>query len=239
MGDKNLAGCPDKDGDGVTDAEDKCPEVKGLTTAMGCPDADGDGVLDADDKCPTVKGLALMMGCPDADGDGITDAEDACPTVIGISSMKGCPDTDGDGIADKDDKCPKVAGVALNGGCPEIKEETIKVFEQALKGVQFEVGKDIIKKTSYGILDNVVKIMIENPSYLLEINGHTDNQGDAAKNLTLSQKRAEAVKAYLVTKGVYASRLTPKGYGITQPKATNDTPAGRAENRRVEFKVNF
>jgi outer membrane protein OmpA-like peptidoglycan-associated protein len=153
--------------------------------------------------------------------------------------MKGCPDSDGDGIADKEDKCPKVAGVASNDGCPEIKEETKKVFEQALKGIQFEPGKDVIKKTSYGILDNVVKIMKENPSYLLEINGHTDSQGDDAKNMTLSQKRAEAVRNYLVSKGIETSRLTPKGYGETVPKATNDTPAGRAENRRVEFKVNF
>lgn len=238
-GDKNLAGCPDKDGDGIIDSEDKCPELKGIASAQGCPDADGDGVLDADDKCPTVKGLATLKGCPDADNDGITDAEDACPLANGPASMKGCPDSDGDGIADKDDKCPKVAGVASNDGCPEIKEETKKVFEQALKGIQFEPGKDVIKKTSYGILDNVVKIMKENPSYLLEINGHTDSQGDDAKNMTLSQKRAEAVRNYLVSKGIETSRLTPKGYGETVPKATNDTPAGRAENRRVEFKVNF
>lgn len=236
---KSLNGCPDSDGDGITDASDACPNEAGVKSANGCPDADGDGIKDSEDACPKVKGTANMKGCPDTDGDGITDAEDACPTVKGSANLKGCPDADGDGITDDKDKCPKIAGVASNDGCPEIKEETKKVFDQALKGIQFETGKDVIKKTSYGILDNVAAIMQANPSYLLTINGHTDNQGDDAKNMTLSQKRAEAVKAYLVKKGIDASRLTPVGFGETKPKATNDTPAGRAENRRVEFVVNF
>jgi OmpA-OmpF porin, OOP family len=234
-----LAGCPDADGDGITDADDKCPTVKGIASAMGCPDADGDGVLDADDKCPNVKGLTALAGCPDKDGDGITDLEDGCPTEKGTKSNNGCPDSDGDGIIDSKDACPKVAGTAAANGCPEIKEETKKVFEQALKGVQFETGKDVIKKTSFGILDNVAKIMADNPSYNLEINGHTDSQGDDAKNLDLSDRRAKAVKAYLVSKGVAEGKLNPKGFGETVPKATNDTPAGRAENRRVEFVVKF
>lgn len=238
-GSKSLAGCPDTDGDGIVDAEDVCPTKAGNISAKGCPDQDGDGIQDSEDACPTVKGTASMKGCPDSDGDGVTDSEDACPSVKGIASMKGCPDTDKDGIADNLDKCPKIAGVAANNGCPEIKEETKKVFEQALKGIQFETGKDVIKKSSNGILDNVAAIMQTNPSYLLGINGHTDNQGDDAKNMALSQKRAEAVKAYLVKKGIDAARLTPKGFGETTPKATNDTPAGRAENRRVEFVVNF
>lgn len=236
---KALNGCPDADGDGITDADDACPNEAGVVSAKGCPDTDGDGIKDSEDACPTVKGLTSMKGCPDADGDGITDADDACPSVKGLATLKGCPDADGDGISDDKDKCPKLAGVASNDGCPEIKEETKKVFEQALKGIQFETGKDVIKKTSFGILDNVAKIMKDNPTYLLNINGHTDNQGDDAKNMSLSQKRAEAVKAYLVKKGIDASRLTPKGFGESMPKATNDTPAGRAENRRVEFVVNF
>ncbi len=238
-GSKAFMGCPDTDNDGIQDSEDMCKDVKGVASAKGCPDSDMDGIKDADDKCPTIKGTVAMMGCPDADGDGITDAEDKCPSVKGLASMKGCPDADNDGIIDSEDKCPTVSGVASNNGCPEIKEETKKVFEQALKGIQFEPGKDIIKKTSYGILDNVAKIMADNPTYKLEINGHTDNQGDDAKNLELSKKRAEAVKKYLVSKGCAENRLTPAGFGETMPKATNDTPAGKAENRRVEFVVKF
>jgi OOP family OmpA-OmpF porin len=235
----SMKGCPDTDGDGITDADDACPTVKGVASANGCPDADGDGIQDSEDACPKVKGIASMKGCPDTDGDGITDAEDKCPTVKGTKEFEGCPDTDGDGIPDNLDKCPKVAGVVANNGCPEIKAETQKVFDQALKGVQFETSKAIIKTTSYGILDNVAKIMKDNPSYNLDINGHTDSQGDDAKNMALSKERAASVKQYLVDKGVEASRMASYGFGEEQPKATNETAAGRAENRRVEFKVRF
>lgn len=236
---KKFDGCPDTDGDGIQDSEDKCPDVPGVASAQGCPDRDGDGVPDSEDKCPDVAGLKKFHGCPDTDGDGIPDHEDECPKVKGLPEFKGCPDTDGDGIPDHLDKCPKVKGVASNNGCPEVKEETKKVFEKALKGIQFETGKDIIKKNSYGILDNIVTIMKMNPDYNLEINGHTDSQGDDAKNMVLSQKRAESVKNYLVSKGVESNRLEAKGHGETKPKATNDTAAGRAENRRVEFVVVF
>lgn len=236
----DLFGCPnDADGDGVADYQDKCPEVAGLPSMKGCPDTDGDGITDAEDACPTVKGVISAKGCPDRDKDGIQDSEDACPDVFGIVAMKGCPDTDGDGIADNVDKCPTVKGVASNNGCPEIKEETKKVFDQALKGVQFETSKAVIKTSSYGILDNVAKIMKDNPEYKLDIHGHTDSQGDDAKNMILSKDRAASVKAYLVAKGIEAGRMDTEGFGETEPKATNDTPAGRAENRRVEFKVKF
>jgi len=236
----DLFGCPnDADGDGVADYQDKCPEVAGLPSMKGCPDTDGDGITDAEDACPTVKGVISAKGCPDRDKDGIQDSEDACPDVFGIVAMKGCPDTDGDGIADNVDKCPTVKGVASNNGCPEIKEETKKVFDQALKGIQFETSKAVIKTSSYGILDNVAKIMKDNPEYKLDIHGHTDSQGDDAKNMILSKDRAASVKAYLVAKGIEAGRMDTEGFGETEPKATNDTPAGRAENRRVEFKVKF
>jgi outer membrane protein OmpA-like peptidoglycan-associated protein len=108
----------DRDGDGVTDDVDKCPDTPGLATLMGCPDKDGDGIADMDDKCPDEAGTAALMGCPDKDGDGIADKDDDCPTEKGVAAFKGCPDTDGDGIADKDDKCPKEAGPASNQGCP-------------------------------------------------------------------------------------------------------------------------
>ena len=232
-------GCLDSDNDEIIDSEDACPTVFGVASAKGCPDADGDGVTDAVDACPEVKGTIAMKGCPDSDGDGITDADDACPTIKGTMVMNGCPDSDGDGIADNMDKCPTVKGVAANNGCPEIKAETQKVFDQALKGVQFETSKAVIKPVSFKILDNVAKIMSDNPEYKLDINGHTDSQGDDAKNMTLSQERAASVKAYLASKGINTSRMESYGFGETQAKATNDTVAGRAENRRVEFKVRF
>jgi len=115
----------------------------------------------------------------------------------------------------------------------------LRIFEKALTGIQFETGKDIIKKTSFPILDQVATVMIENPSYNLTINGHTDNQGDDSKNLELSQKRAEAVQKYLAGKNVEQKRMIAKGFGSTMPIADNKTEKGRSLNRRVEFKVVF
>jgi len=202
-------------------------------------DADGDGIADKDDRCPHEAGLASLQGCPDRDGDGIADAVDACPDKAGPASMNGCPDTDGDGIADNLDRCPTVKGVASMQGCPEVNERTKQLFAKALTGVQFESGKSVLLKSSYGILDQVVDVMKENPSYDLEIHGYTDSSGDDAKNLKLSEDRAAAVKSYLVSKGVLDSRLKSFGHGEADPVADNGTSAGRAKNRRVEFKVMF
>ncbi len=206
-------------------------------------DRDKDGVLDKDDKCPDVYGLTSMAGCPDSDGDGITDAEDKCPSVKGLNKFMGCPDTDGDGIEDSKDKCPTVVGIAANAGCPKVEELKVDkkaqdVFTKAMTGIQFESGKDVIKKTSYGILDNVVSVLKSNPSWKTNIDGHTDNAGKHDANVTLSQKRAEAVKKYLQDKGV-TNDLTPQGFGPDKPIADNKTPAGKAKNRRVEFKVTY
>ncbi|MDP4277557.1 MAG: OmpA family protein, partial [Bacteroidota bacterium] len=242
-------GCPlDSDGDGVPDYLDKGPNTpKGVKVdADGRPiDTDADGVADYLDKCPnTQKGIKVdTKGCPlDSDGDGVPDYLDKCadtPKGATVDAF-GCPvDTDKDGVPDYLDKCPTVPGIAANKGCPEIKAETKKVFAQALQGIQFESGKDVIKKMSFPILNKVVAVMKDNPSYNLEINGHTDNTGDAATNLMLSQKRADAVKNYLVMKGINGTRLTAKGYGQTMPVADNATVKGRAQNRRVEFKVLF
>jgi len=242
-------GCPlDADMDGVPDYLDKCPNTpKGVAIdKLGCPlDADVDGVPDYLDKCPnTPKGVAVDKdGCPvDTDGDGVADYLDKCPnTPKGVTvDRNGCPtDKDGDGIPDYLDKCPDVFGIAANKGCPEVKKETKKIFEQALTGIQFESGKDVIKKTSYYILNQVVKVMQDNPTYNLEINGHTDSQGSAEKNLVLSEKRAKAVLKYLSDKGISTTRMVAKGYGEDKPIADNKTAEGRSKNRRVEFKVIF
>jgi OmpA-OmpF porin, OOP family len=124
-------------------------------------------------------------------------------------------------------------------GCPEINDKTKKLFEKALTGIQFETGKSTIKKASYPILDQVVTVMNENPTYNLEILGHTDDQGDDANNMKLSKDRAAAVEKYLEDKGVAAARVKSEGFGETMPVADNKTSAGRAKNRRVEFKVSF
>ncbi|MDX9751448.1 MAG: OmpA family protein [Flavobacteriales bacterium] len=202
-------------------------------------DRDGDGVIDKEDACPDEPGPASTQGCPDGDGDGVADKDDKCPDLAGPAEWDGCPDSDGDGIPDHQDRCPTVAGVPEMRGCPPIKEETRKLFEKALTGIQFETGSAKIRRNSFSILDDVVKVMQENPAYNLDIHGHTDNTGNADKNLQLSKDRAGSVRDYLVSKGVNANRLRSEGFGITQPVADNKTSAGRAKNRRVEFKVTF
>lgn len=236
-GKADFKGCPDTDGDGIPDNTDACPKVAGKTEFNGCPDSDGDGIVDSEDECPMNSGSKELKGCPDRDKDGVADKNDPCPDEAG--KVNGCPDRDNDGIADKDDKCPGAAGTKANKGCPEVDENTRHILEMALTGVQFESGKDIIKTSSYSILDNIVTIMKDHPEFHLHISGHTDSQGDAQKNQVLSENRAKAVKKYIADKGVVESRLIADGFGSTQPITTNDTPAGRAKNRRVEFKVEF
>ncbi|MCB0790942.1 MAG: OmpA family protein [Flavobacteriales bacterium] len=214
--------------------------VDGVSVALHPePDTDGDGIPDKVDQCPNDKGLAELDGCPDRDGDGIADKMDACPDLAGPVDKQGCPDRDGDGVTDNIDRCPDVPGVASMKGCPELKEETKKLFEKALTGIQFESGSSVIRKSSYGILDDVVSVMQENPAYNLEVHGHTDSQGDDTKNQKLSEDRAASVRQYLVDHGVDAGRLRSFGHGEMMPLADNATSAGRAKNRRVEFKVTF
>lgn len=237
-----FEGCPDSDGDGVQDSQDKCANTPAgvKVDSKGCPlDKDGDGIADYLDKCPNVAGLAKFNGCPDTDADGIQDALDKCPTVAGLEKFDGCPDTDLDGIPDNLDKCPTVAGIAANKGCPEVKAEVKKIFAQALQGIQFETAKADIKKQSFPILDEVVKIMQDNPEYIVIVNGHTDSQGNDAYNQELSDKRSASVMQYLINKGISPARLSAKGYGESQPIADNKTAKGRYLNRRVEFKVEF
>ncbi len=234
-----MQGCPDTDGDGVIDSKDECPNVKGVLAFAGCPDTDGDGVKDTEDKCPNVKGVKLFEGCPDTDGDSIPDMTDMCPNQKGPLATKGCPDTDLDGIHDGIDKCPTIAGVKENGGCPVVKAEYKQLFQKALQGIQFETGKAVIKKQSNAILDAIVKMMKENPSYILKIGGHTDDVGNDAANLTLSQNRADAVAKYLIEHGVEPNRVAATGYGETQPVNSNKTAAGKARNRRVELDLEY
>jgi len=234
-----LNGCPDQDGDNITDAEDKCPTVAGVLGLGGCPDRDGDGITDAEDKCPTVAGDLAHEGCPppppDSDGDGVIDAEDACPSEPGPAELQGCPDRDGDGIPDKDDRCPDQAGVASEQGC--LPAEVQKKFTGSIKGIQFATGSAKIKKGSYKLLDEAVAVLGTYPTLRLEVSGHTDNQGKDEDNMKLSQDRADAVRQYMIDKGVDAARLVAIGYGPTRPIADNKSRAGRAENRRIEFRM--
>ena len=231
----------DRDGDGVLDADDKCPDTPGLAALQGCPDRDGDGIADGDDKCPDVAGIAKYQGCPipDTDGDGINDEVDKCPTVKGLARYQGCPipDTDGDGVNDEEDKCPSRPGPASNQGCPVIAKEVIERINFAAKNVFFATGSYKLLPKSYKSLDDVVSLLKADESLMIDIDGHTDSQGSDESNQVLSDNRAGAVKNYLTSKGIDASRLKSTGYGETKPVADNKTAAGRAKNRRTEMTV--
>ncbi|OYU94285.1 MAG: hypothetical protein CFE21_17010 [Bacteroidetes bacterium B1(2017)] len=240
----SRGGCPDRDGDGVLDKADLCPDVAGFMITKGCPDADRDSVPDNADECPSIPGLVKFNGCPDTDGDGIINKLDSCIAEAGPASTYGCPDTDGDGVADKYDNCPTEAGTIENAGCPALdpslvvlNEEEKKVLNEAFSSLEFQTGTAKISESSLASLTELAALLVAKPLYKLEINGHTDNVGNAAKNQKLSQDRANAVKKYLSSNGVEGNRLKATGFGSKKPVADNKTPEGRQKNRRVEFKI--
>jgi outer membrane protein OmpA-like peptidoglycan-associated protein len=259
-------GCPDPDNDrdGILDEDDKCPNVpetkNGFEDEDGCPDGtkndrDGDGILDEVDQCPDdpedKDGFEDTDGCPDPDNDkdGILDVDDLCPNdpedKDGFEDEDGCPDPDNDKdrILDNDDKCPNEPetynGVEDEDGCPDrgrviLTDTKIMILDK----VYFEYNKAIIKKESYPILDAVSATLTGNPDIaLIEIQGHTDERGNDAYNLDLSDKRAHAVLEYMVSKGIDASRLQSQGYGETQPVDRRHNDEAWAANRRVEFLI--
>ena len=185
------------------------------------------------------------QGCAyDSDQDGVYDYMDECPETPAVArnfvDSVGCfLDTDGDGVYDYEDQCPTIAGVKANLGCPEIKREVRNLLKKAMSGIQFENAKATIKPNSYKILNDIAKIFIDNPTYIVEVQGHTDNVGKYDYNMDLSERRAQAVRTYLINQGVPAERLTAHGYGPDRPIDDNKTKAGRAKNRRVEFNITF
>jgi len=247
----DARGCPtDADADGVFDGIDQCAGTPtgARVDARGCPtDADGDAVADGIDQCPNTPAGATVdaTGCPtDNDKDGVFDGIDKCPgtpagTEVDSSGCQRSKDTDGDGVDDTKDKCPgTAAGTRVDAaGCPILFTEARTPV--ILRGVTFEVGKSALKSESFTILDIVAASLVANPDIRIEIAGHTDNTGSAATNTRLSQSRAEAVRAYLASKGVAPGRMVAKGYGPSVPVAPNTTAAGRAQNRRVELRQLF
>ncbi|MCP5002746.1 MAG: OmpA family protein [Planctomycetes bacterium] len=242
----------DSDGDGVYDDVDRCPgtpvgvpvDVKGCPEAQEKPriDSDGDGVYDDVDRCPGTpigvpvddKGCPLVQKKPrvDSDGDGVYDDVDRCPdTPMGVDvDVRGCAeirriDSDGDSVYDDVDVCPDtpVGAIADSRGC------------WVIKGVQFEYKKWDIPPQFTADLDNAVDVLTKNPSLKIMIVGHTDNIGSMEYNIDLSEKRANAIKEYFVENGISGSRITTTGVGFLQPVAPDDTPEGRALNRRAEL----
>ncbi|MBB3048446.1 OOP family OmpA-OmpF porin [Litorivivens lipolytica] len=228
----------DSDGDGVRNADDRCPHTPrgDRVNKFGCSDSDGDGVADNLDRCPsTPPGTPVNeFGCSDLDGDGVVDGQDLCPgTPVGTQvDGNGCSDVDGDGVTDRVDACPDSVPnkPVMSNGCG-VQQSVV------LEGVNFEFDSARLQPNAQRILDLVAKSLKESPNFVVEIQGHTDNVGSDAYNLILSQDRAGAVKAYLISKGVDADAMVARGYGERQPVADNGSEDGRERNRRVEMKV--
>jgi len=231
----------DSDGDGVADGMDRCPGTPAGTRvdAYGCElDSDGDGVKDSKDKCPgTPKGVSVNAdGCPmDSDGDGVADDKDKCPNTPKGAKVdsNGCElDGDNDGVVDRLDECPNTApGVPVDRKGCEIKGD------YTLKGVNFESNSDRLLPSATSVLDQVVETLTKYPQITFEIQGHTDSDGAAEYNESLSSRRATTVRDYLATNGIAENRMSVRGYGESQPIADNTTPAGKAQNRRVVLRV--
>jgi len=246
-------GCPDPDNDQdeVLDVNDRCPldpeDRDGFEDEDGCPDPDNDqdGLLDVSDQCPMEPedkdGFKDEDGCPDPDNDqdGVLDLSDECPLQPGPEALKGCPDSDDDqdGIFNLEDKCPKVPGVPELKGCPlsRVKMSDRKI--ELLERVFFEFRLAKLQDRSIPLLTEVASVLKAYPRLKVRIEGHTDIIGKAWMNRVLSQGRAEAVRDFLVSQGVEEERMVCKGYGPDRPITTNQTKAGRAKNRRVEFTI--
>lgn len=235
------AAAVDTDRDGVVDTLDRCPGTPFGTQVdqYGCePDGDGDGVGDSADRCPDTRAGATVdrQGCElDSDGDGVPDGTDQCPdTARGAKvDARGCElDSDGDGVVDRLDRCPGTArGVQVDiAGC-EIKQEI------RLPGVTFETNSDRLLPGAEQVLSDAAATLKKNPSISVEVAGHTDSDGAAAYNESLSERRAKTVRDFLESAGVDADRMTVRGYGETRPVSGNDTAAGKAQNRRVVLRI--
>lgn len=254
----------DRDGDGIWDHEDQCPDdpedMDGHEDEDGCPDLDRDrdGITDADDVCPDdpedIDGFRDADGCPDLDNDndGLVDRVDKCPNeaedLNGFEDEDGCPegviDRDGDGIVDNVDQCPDEPEnkneYLDEDGCPDVKPQNVTITKERIEihqKILFASGKAKILRSSWPILDSVAQVMKDYPAITVRIEGHTDSDGSDTLNQRLSDQRAAAVQEYLGGKGVEAKRLSSKGYGETQPIDTNRTSTGKANNRRVEFHI--
>lgn len=236
----------DSDGDGLSDGEEI---ITFYTDAMKI-DSDGDGLKDGD-EIRTRKTDPLKM---DTDGDGLNDGDE-------VSKHQTDPlkvDTDSDGLKDSDEvlkhrtnplKIDTDAGTVNDGTeiakgmnpldptddipKPIIKVEVGKAI--ILEGIVFKSGKSTVEPESEVNLEGAFNTLKDNPDIAVEIHGHTDNVGKAASNKKLSLRRAEAVRSWLVMKGIDSSRIGVKGFGPDRPVSDNKTAEGRSQNRRIEF----
>jgi outer membrane protein OmpA-like peptidoglycan-associated protein len=237
----NAEGCTqDSDGDNIADGIDKCPDTQSgvLVDAAGCPrDSDGDTIADGLDRCSDTPAGATVdaLGCPgDEDADGVLDGLDRCPrTPAGANvSATGCPQG-------QQGRQPPATPAEPPAPAPAPQERAPSPGPNApmvLENVTFGTGSARLQTGSYVELDSIAKVLVANPGLRVEIGGHTDASGSAADDMHLSTLRAEAVRNYLVAKGVPFQQMVARGYGGTVPRTPDTTPRGRAANRRIEIR---
>lgn len=246
---KEFKGCPDKDGDGVMDKIDICPEKPGPVENEGCPevilnlvDLAGQSLKSAKqakDASFTYEQLPADSLCVfrlDGDADKTVGVNEVKVIVNGLP--KRALRSQSDGLFRFDIPKPIGNGLVKQAEVvPVLTQKEAEILKRAFDNLEFESGKDIIKPGSFASLDTLADLMKKKPEWNLKISGHTDNVGKAPANMKLSEKRAKAVKAYLVKKGIDEKRLITEWYGQTRPIAPNTTPEGRQKNRRVEMMI--
>ena len=227
-------------------------EKKGLPTRL---DRDGDGIEDKSDKCPDIAedmdGFQDEDGCPESDNDqdGIADASDGCPNIPedkdGFQDEDGCPDDDNDkdGILDKDDQCPlepeTINGERDDDGCPdegliEMHDDRVVLQERVL----FDTNSARVKQSAEPVLRAIVKLYDQHPEWTkVRIEGHADVRGDANFNQNLSERRASNVREALIAVGMKQDLVTAQGFGATRLLTSETSDEGHTKNRRVEFVV--
>lgn len=255
----DATGCPrDSDGDNIPDGIDRCPDTPPgvLVDPSGCPrDSDGDGIPDGLDRCSeTPRGATVdALGCPgDEDGDGVLDGLDRCPrTPPGARvNAAGCapgqtPATPGpeaapppaaEAPAPRDTAPPAAAAEPRPAPRPAAAAPPGRLVAGVLTGVEFAPGTARLTPGSYVALDSVVRILLADPAVRVEVTAHTDNSGTPGASLHLTNLQADAVRNYLVTKGVPFQQVVARGMGSTVPLTPDTTPRGRAANRRIEIR---
>jgi outer membrane protein OmpA-like peptidoglycan-associated protein len=209
------------------------PFARYLHILQGSPD----GFDNHDGKILSV-GVSLEWG-PGVEREPERIAVADAPLPI-PKQVAACPDGDGDGVLDSIDRCPEVVGTGDNWGCPSYQKLVVGKDKLELKErLYFAWNQATIDEVSHPVLDEVVLALKENKNFRVQVEGHTSSEGGEERNQTLSEQRATAVLDYLVAHGVEKERLVSKGFASSVPTDTNDTPAGRDNNRRVEFVVHF
>ena len=204
-------------------------------------DNDNDGIINSEDECPDEYGVKENNGCPslDSDGDGVLNSEDNCPDEAGDSDNNGCPweDDDGDGVLDRDDDCPNEPGDKANKGCPLKAKSITDIISKENSIILFQANSSVLNEMGQSAIRILAEGLKKHSDLSIIVEGHSSSDGSESYNQNLSEKRSNSVKSLLENLGIDGSRIKAVGYGEGKPVDTNNTSSGRANNRRVVFRL--